>query len=348
MYKAEYIKRTLIFNEAGGTSRGTLYEKPSWFIRIYDEKGRSGMGECSIIPGLSKDDPKLLENKIKEVCRDINNYLNTYHESLLLFPALRFAIEMAMLDLNNNRAFELFPSEFTRGNDSITINGLIWMGSANEMLKRIDQKLQRGFTCLKLKVGAIDFNEELKILQAIRSHYSNKELELRVDANGAFSPTEALVKLEALSKFDLHSIEQPIMAGQAEAMQRLCDKSPIDIALDEELIGINGESAKLDILETIQPQYIILKPSLLGGFQSAEEWIRAAEHNGIRWWATSALEGNVGLNAIAQWVFKKQNPLKQGLGTGQVFSNNIQSPLYLMGEQLYYDKAAGWTNPFDS
>ena len=347
MYRAEYIKRILVFNEAGGTSRGTLYQKPSWFIKICDEKGRTGVGECSIIPGLSIDDTPGLEAKIQDVCIHINDYISNYHQSLKLYPSLRFAIEMALLDLKNKKPYELFPSDFTRGHASITINGLIWMGSADEMLKRIELKLQSGFTCLKLKVGAIDFDEELKILQTIRSRYSVRELELRVDANGAFSFNDALKKLEALSKYNLHSIEQPIKAGQVQEMHQLCKETPIAIALDEELIGIHDSGEKSELISSIQPQYIILKPSLVGGFQSAEEWIDAAENNHVGWWATSALEANIGLSAIAQWVFTKKNSMKQGLGTGQVFSNNIVSPLNLKGEQLYYEQGAKWDDPFD-
>ncbi|MCG8582779.1 MAG: o-succinylbenzoate synthase [Bacteroidales bacterium] len=346
MLKADFIKRDLIFKEAGGTSRGVLYTKPSWFIRICDKQGNVGIGECSIIPGLSVDDTLGLEQKIEEVCLHINRYEKDLHTSLINYPALRFAVEMALLDLSNEKQFHLFGSKFINGEDSIVINGLIWMGEPDEMLRRINEKLENGFQCLKLKVGAIDFGEELKLLEIIRNNYSSDELEIRLDANGAFEVDSAEKKLKQLSKFHIHSIEQPIKAGQAGDMSRLCETSPIPVALDEELIGINENNAKKELLKSISPQYIILKPSLLGGFKSCEEWIDIAEDLGIRWWATSALEANIGLNAIAQWVYTKNNILRQGLGTGQVFTNNIQSPLHLSGEKLFYNPKAKWENPF--
>jgi o-succinylbenzoate synthase len=346
MLKAEFVKRDLIFKEAGGTSRGVLHTKPSWFIRILDENGNCGIGECSIIPGLSIDDKPELEQKIREVCLNINTYAQNLHSSLINCPALRFAIEMALLDLSNTKPFNLFESDFANGDDAIIINGLIWMGEAKEMLRRINDKLKRGFKCLKLKVGAIDFEQELKLLANIRKHYSADELEIRVDANGAFSYSEAGEKLKRLAEYTIHSIEQPIKAGQVKEMNQLCINSPIPIALDEELIGISDYTAKKELLESIKPQYIILKPSLLGGFKASDEWIVLAEELNIQWWATSALEANVGLNAIAQWVYTKNNSLRQGLGTGQVFSNNIDSPLYLSGESLYYNPLQNWENPF--
>ncbi|MCU4156942.1 o-succinylbenzoate synthase [Carboxylicivirga sp. A043] len=346
MHKAEFVKRELEFKEAGGTSRGVLYTKPSWFIKITNEEGCSGIGECSIIPSLSLDDAPDLEDKIEEVCKNIDAYLLDFHSSLVAYPALRFAIEMALLDLSNKRPFHLFDSSFVKGDDSITINGLIWMGEAEEMLRRITHKLQSGFKCLKLKVGAIDFEQELSLLTTIRQHYSADDLEIRVDANGAFAAGEVEEKLQRLANFQIHSIEQPIKAGQIEEMHHTCQTSPIPIALDEELIGVSDYNDKKLLLESIKPQYIILKPSLLGGFSASDEWIELAEKLNVQWWATSALEANVGLNAIAQWVFTKNNPLRQGLGTGQVFTNNIESPLYLSGEKLFYQPKGVWENPF--
>ncbi|WP_430809287.1 MULTISPECIES: o-succinylbenzoate synthase [unclassified Carboxylicivirga] len=346
MLRASYIKRDLVFKEAGGTSRGVLLTKPSWFIRLENEKGDVGMGECSVIPGLSPDDTAELPEVIHQVCSNINNYCQNYHTTLRAYPALRFALETALKGLTQQSAYALFPSAFIEGKASIPINGLIWMGDHDTMLKRIEAKLRDGFSCLKLKVGAIDFEKELSLLKHIRQHYSRNDLELRVDANGAFAPENALERLEALSAYDIHSIEQPIKAGQWEAMHALCQQSPIPIAFDEELIGISDRADKESLLKDIKPQYIILKPSLIGGFQSADEWIALAQNHQIGWWATSALESNLGLSAIAQWVFQKNNPLRQGLGTGQVFTNNLTSPLFLKGEQLYYQPERMWSNPF--
>ncbi|WP_430815240.1 o-succinylbenzoate synthase [Carboxylicivirga sp. RSCT41] len=346
MLKASFVKRELIFKEAGGTSRGVLHTKPSWFIKVSDAYGNFGIGECSIIPGLSIDDNSNLERKIKDVCLNIDDYAANLHETLINYPALRFAIEMALLDLSGKKHLQLFNSKFVDGNDSIIINGLIWMGEPDEMLRRINEKLQSGFKCLKLKVGAIDFDKELQLLELIRNKYTADDLEIRVDANGAFAVDEAERKLHDLSRFKIHSIEQPIKAGQINDMRKLCEVSSIPVALDEELIGINEYETKKELLESIRPQYIILKPSLLGGFKASDEWIQLAEELNIEWWATSALEANVGLNAIAQWVYTKNNTLRQGLGTGQVFTNNIDSPLYLSGEKLFYDPHANWANPF--
>ncbi|WP_289055164.1 o-succinylbenzoate synthase [Carboxylicivirga marina] len=348
MFKAQYVRRDFIFKEAGGTSRGVLRTKPSWLIKISSENGDVGIGECSIIPGLSIEDSPLLEKKIEEVCADIEQYANDYQTSLVDYPGLRFALETAFTGLANGSTYTLFDSDFVNLSKPITINGLIWMGEQAEMLKRIEEKLSKGFKCLKLKVGAIDFNKELELLSTIRKNYSAKELELRVDANGAFSFSSAMDKLNALAKYDIHSIEQPIAASQYEAMYHLCQQSPIAVALDEELIGIKHCDEKRRLLETIQPQYIILKPSLIGGFKSSNEWIELAEQLNIGWWATSALESNIGLNAIAQWVYTKNNSLRQGLGTGQVFTNNIKSPLYLDGDQLYYGEENCWENPFSN
>ena len=347
MLKATYLKRSLKFKQAGGTSRGVLYTKPSWFIKIEDADRGVGLGECSIIPNLSIDDSPDLEKKINEVCRNINRYQYNYHDTLAKYPSLRFALEMAFRGLENNNPHVLYASNFTRGEQAIVINGLIWMGDAEAMLQGIEQKLKQGFSCLKLKIGAIDFDQELQLLKHIRQRFSHHTLELRVDANGAFSPQEALRKLEALNTYHLHSIEQPIKAGQVDEMHQLCRKTPFPIALDEELIGHNSYEDKKALISSICPQYIILKPSLLGGWKASEEWVAIANEHNVEWWATSALEANVGLNAIAQWTYQMNNPLKQGLGTGQVFSNNIASPLYLKGEQLYYDFNTQWQDPFE-
>ncbi len=347
MLKATFKKHNLIFNIPGGTSRGVLTEKPSWYLRIENVQGNIGIGEISIIPNLSLDDVDKMDLTLNDVCSNIDNVVKDYHSRFERQPAVRFGIEMALKDMINSASHILFPSDFTQGMDSISINGLIWMGDLDFMNKQIESKLNQGFTCLKMKIGSIGFDDELSVLKNIRQRFSKDELELRVDANGAFETEEALNKLDLLSKYDLHSIEQPIKAGQWRDMADLCEKTPLPIALDEELIGINGSRKRAEMLSTILPQYIILKPSLTGGFKSSEDWISLAKERQIDWWITSALEGNIGLNAIAQWTYGLQSSLPQGLGTGQVFSNNVNSPLYLKGDQLFYDPHLEWENPFN-
>ena len=247
-----------------------------------------------------------------------------------------FGLETAFYHLHAG-SLAFWDTPFSRGEEGITINGLIWMGSFDEMYARIREKMSAGFRCIKLKIGAIDFDKELQLIEFIRSHFDKDEIELRVDANGAFKPSDAMSRLEALSKFDLHSIEQPIRQGQWEEMAKLCATTPLPIALDEELIGVNTESEKIRLLETIRPQYIILKPSLHGGIAGSKEWIRLANERNIGYWITSALESNIGLNAIAQWTATQEHILPQGLGTGQLFTDNIESPLCIKGERLWFD-----------
>ncbi len=340
MLKASFRPYKLIFNAPGGTSRGVLTEKPSWFISVWDEKHpeKKGIGECSVLPKLSPDDRPEIEAKLKEVCQNINALRTNFHASLAPWPAIRFALETAFLDLQEGAKKILFPGPFTKGEKGIPINGLIWMGSPDEMKKQIAEKLKAGFHCLKMKIGAIDFEQEYQILKNLRRSYHSDELELRVDANGAFSFAEAPVMLERLANLSIHSIEQPIKAGQWQEMARLCETTPLPIALDEELIGITDVEEKQKMVSTIKPQYIILKPSLTGGFRASEEWITIAEKNDVGWWITSALESNTGLNAIAQWTSTLNNSLPQGLGTGQVFSNNLDSPLKIRKGELWTEK----------
>lgn len=323
-YHATFEKKTYIFKQPSGTSRGILTEKHAWFLYLTSDliKDKVGVGECSIIPGLSPDfiDFEQYENEIQSVCLNINHYIENQNV-LEVFPSILFGLETALLDLNSaNGVF--FDTYFTRKERGIPINGLIWMGTKEFMIQQIEDKLKEGFTCLKMKVGAIDFEQELSILKSIRDRFSSSEIELRVDANGAFTPEEALFKLDQLAKFDLHSIEQPIKQGQINQMAELCKKSPLPIALDEELIGIQGFEDKDRILTEINPQFIILKPSLHGGFAGCKEWIQIAEQKLIPWWITSALESNVGLNAIAQFASSFENKLPQGLGTGGLYSDN--------------------------
>jgi o-succinylbenzoate synthase len=344
MLKAYLKKHTLKFITPGGTSRGVLTTKDSWYIFIYDTDLPQviGTGECSILPKLSMDDVPGYEEKLNEVCANIHFYATSFHQSLINWPSIRFGIEMALLDLKNGGVKTIFPSDFVLGLKDISINGLIWMGEVRYMREQLDKKLTEGFDCIKIKVGAIDFAKELNLIREIRKIYDADQIQIRVDANGAFSPNEALNKLTELSKLDIHSIEQPIKAGQWKEMAQLCEKSPLPIALDEELIGVNARAQKEELLQIIQPSFIILKPSLLGGFKASEEWIDLVQKYSVAWWATSALEGNIGLNAIAQWTALQNNLMPQGLGTGQVFSNNISSPLQVHNGHLSYHINQSW------
>ena len=372
-YTASFQKQTFLFKQPSGTSRGVLTEKHAWFISLSkintnhptiqhsspeslrdvtrhpspvtrpsshvsrNLSGRSSsLGECSIIPGLSPDfvDFDSYEKKLREVCENINYYIKNLSE-LEPYPSILFGIETALLGLQSQNENQLFDTPFTRGEVGIPINGLIWMGSKEFMLRQIEEKLQAGFSCLKLKIGALDFETELEILASIRKRYFASDIELRVDANGAFSPTDVLDKLERLSKYQLHSIEQPIKAGQWDEMAKICSETPLPIALDEELIGVVGKSQKSALLEKIQPQYIILKPSLHGGILGTLEWIQLAAEFNIPWWMTSALESNVGLNCIAQFASSFNNKLPQGLGTGGLFENNTSSKLFIDQGYIY-------------
>jgi o-succinylbenzoate synthase len=427
MLQCDYIKTSLKFLQPAGTSRGVLHEKDSWFIRLWnsDDPETVGIGECSLIPGLSPDSAPGFEQQLKAVCQAVGNFVpgkrngagtafateedrtplkkgqshldreraasdneqnpnascgspdvkmhekdkessklsnkesntiqngpNAHQDSLTAeilsnielsaFPAIRFGLETAILDLEHGGKRLLYPSGFTTGATGIPINGLIWMGNKPEMLSRITEKLDQGFKVLKMKVGALSFDDELEILHALRKENPPAQLELRLDANGAWQPNEALEKLKVLSEYGIHSVEQPIAAGTPEAMARVCTISPIPIALDEELIGVHTPEQKEQLLATINPHFIILKPSLLGGFTASEEWINLAEKQGTGWWVTSALESNIGLNAIAQWTATLNTTLPQGLGTGSLFANNIPSPLTVTGSRLFYRPEKAW------
>ncbi len=341
MIKATYKKYILNFKQASGTSRGILKTKETWFIFLTNGD-KQGIGECALFRGLSSDDRPDYEKKLKWVCKHINKGFDFLIRELVEMPSIQFGLEIAFRSLNSEDNFKLFPSKFTENEASISINGLIWMGSETFMKQQIEEKINAGFTCIKMKIGAIDFQAECKLLKSIRASFSSKDIELRVDANGAFFSSEALDKLKTLSDFDLHSIEQPIKQGQIEDMAKLCEMTPLPIALDEELIGVFSVTKKEKLIQTIRPQFIILKPSLVGGFIGSDEWIDIAEQNHTGWWITSALESNIGLNAIAQYTYNKQSDLPQGLGTGNLFTNNIDSPLEVKNGTLQYNSKLNW------
>ena len=343
--KATFFKHTLQFKQASGTSRGVLTYKDTWFIEL-ENNAFKGIGECGMFKGLSIDHRDDFEETLRWACQNIHLGLDALLGQLVAFPSIQFGLEMAFRSLNQKSPFELFPSEFTKGQDSIPINGLIWMRESSFMKQQIKDKLEAGFSCIKLKIGALNFDKELALLKSIRDEFDAQTIEIRVDANGAFKPREALEKLKRLSEFNLHSIEQPIKQGQLQEMAQLCLDTPLPIALDEELIGVFSVTNKQVLLQTIKPQYIILKPTLVGGFKGSQEWIDVAESHNIGWWVTSALESNIGLNAIAQWTYTLKNNLPQGLGTGGLFTNNVQAPLVVNSGRLFYDLKTKWNLKF--
>ena len=344
MIKARISSREFQFLRPATTSRGTILHKKVNFIILYhtDDPSIAGIGECSLFPGLSFDDNKGFEARLKQTVDRINEGEYGSDAGLVDWPSINFAIETAWKDIRVMGSKVLYPSGFTEGKDAIGINGLIWMGTREEVIRQIRQKIEEGFSCLKMKIGAMKFDDEMEILGMLRKDFPADELEIRVDANGAFKPRQALELIKMLADFDLHSIEQPIPAGHLETMASLSESSPIPIALDEELIGRHLTADRRKVLDIIKPQYLVLKPGLLGGIASCAEWIRLARERNIKWWITSALETNIGLNVIAQWTFTLQNPLTQGLSTGSLYSGNITSPLYMYGERLYYDPDRNW------
>ena len=339
--KAFYKKYDLKFKVPGGTSRGVLTSKETWLLLICS-KERYGVGECGLFKGLSVDDVAEYEDVLEQTCADIDLGFDKLYDRLKDFPSIQFGLEQAFLSLQSKDPFEIFPSKFTTQQDSIKINGLIWMGEIAFMKRQIAEKLNEGFNCIKIKIGALDFDAECDLLTKIRKTYPASQVELRLDANGAFVPKEAMKKLEKLATYDIHSIEQPIKQGNISEMKMLCKNSPIPIALDEELIGVQSVRAKQQMLQIIDPQFIILKPSLLGGFKASEAWIKLAEELNIGWWVTSALESNIGLNAIAQWTYMLKSSIPQGLGTGKLFTNNFLSPLEIINGHLVSGKENKW------
>ena len=334
-YNIQIIPRVLHFKQPAGTSRGVYHTRQVWYLLLTDTaSGRYGVGECAPLPDLSCDARPDYEQVLAGICRDFEAKGTIDYEALRPYPSILFGLETALLHLQAG-SVRFFPTPFAAGEEGIPINGLIWMGSFEEMSRRLEEKMRLGFRCIKLKIGAIDFDREVELLARVRQRFSPQEVELRVDANGAFAPADARRKLEILSRFHLHSIEQPIRAGQWKEMAVLCADAPFPIALDEELIGVNDPARKAELLDTIRPQYIILKPSLHGGLHGAKEWTDLATARGIGSWVTSALETNVGLNAIAQWTATLHPRMPQGLGTGLLFTDNVDYPLHIEGDCLW-------------
>ena len=340
-YHIEITTRVFHFKEPAGTSRGVYHTRTSRFVRLTcdDMPGIAGVGECAPLPRLSCDDVPDYDAVLRRHCDDVCARGGIDVDALRDWPSMLFGLETAWRQLHAGGSTALSATPFARGQEGISINGLVWMGDFDTMAARLEQKLAQGFSCVKIKIGAIDFADEIALIARLRDRYGSDRIELRVDANGAFSPTEALDRLRQLALYDIHSIEQPIMAGQWQEMARLCASSPLSIALDEELIGVNTLERKRALLDTIAPRYIILKPSLHGGMAGCREWIDLARERGIGSWITSALESNVGLNAIAHLAAEVYGPaitMPQGLGTGQLFTDNIDMPITICGEKLWY------------
>jgi O-succinylbenzoate synthase len=336
--KANFFAYHLQFKIPAKTSRDTLTQKTIYIIQIWDAQNPNfiAQGECSPLLGLSVDNPNNYTEILQALCEDIQNYKFWLQLGLKNHPSIKMGLEMAILNLKNQTPHVYFPSDFTLGKKAIEINGLIWMGEYEGMRQQIIHKINQGFTCVKLKIGGIDFDNELKLLELIRKDFSAKDIELRLDANGSMKNDEVFYKLDKLSKYHIHSIEQPIATKQWEFMHDLCAQSPIDIALDEELIGVEEYSEKEKLIRAIQPKYLIFKPSLLGGFVATKEWIDLCAQYQIKWWITSALESNLGLNAIAQFAAITNNNMPQGLGTGGLFTNNLEAPIQLVGKTIQF------------
>lgn len=348
--RASVIKKVFEFNFTARTSRGRMKDRTSWFIKLWDENNPSvfGLGECAPLPGLSMDDKPDYETVLNRVAENIStlkvessSWLSEAYEIVPAgFPSILFGLETALLDLKNGGKRVIFDNSFIACK-AIPINGLVWMGDLDLMLQQASIKIEEGFRCIKVKVGGLNFEKECDILNYIRKKYYREEIVLRLDANGAFKTDEALYKLYDLSKFKIHSIEQPIKPGQPE-LEELCRKSPIPIALDEEMIGVSTADAKKDLLSRIKPQFIIIKPSLHGGIRGSQEWISVAESFGIGWWITSALESNIGLNAICQFTANYSVAIPQGLGTGTLYENNFDSPLEVKKGEIFYNPKLSW------
>lgn len=342
MRKITITSKLLHFLQPAGTSRGVYNTRLSFYLKLTSDEQPDviGVGECATLPDLSCDamPPNEYERKLRTFCDEYERTGVIDYEAMRAYPSMLFGLETAVAQFNAKGSLNFFDTPFGRGEEGIPINGLVWMGTFEEMFERLEAKLKAGFRCVKLKIGAIDFDRELQLIRHIRSTFSRKDVELRVDANGGFTPEEALSRMEALVQYDIHSIEQPIKQHQWTEMARLCAATPLPIGLDEELIGVNERQKKIELLDTIRPQYIVLKPSLHGGMAGTAEWIQLARERNIGSWITSALESNVGLNAIAQLtasIYGTNIRHAQGLGTGQLFADNIEMPLKVVGDKLW-------------
>lgn len=342
MRKITITSKLLHFLQPAGTSRGVYNTRLSFYLKLTSDEQPDvvGVGECATLPDLSCDamPPNDYEHKLRTFCDEYERTGVIDYEAMCPYPSMLFGLETAVAQFNAKGSLNFFDTPFGRGEEGIPINGLVWMGTFEEMFKRLETKLKAGFRCVKLKIGAIDFDRELQLIRHIRSTFSRKDVELRVDANGGFTPEEALSRMEALVQYDIHSIEQPIKQHQWMEMARLCAATPLPIGLDEELIGVNERQKKIELLDTIRPQYIVLKPSLHGGMAGTEEWIQLSRERNIGSWITSALESNVGLNAIAQLtasIYGTNIRHAQGLGTGQLFADNIEMPLKVLDDKLW-------------
>jgi o-succinylbenzoate synthase len=334
--KIDIFPYRLVFKRPAGTSRGIYTVRDVCYIHATSEEypGVVGIGECAPLPKLSCDDIKDYQHLLRSFCDDVTRTGHIDYEAMRPYPSMLFGLETALAHLERG-SYNFYDTPFARGEAGIPINGLVWMGDFDYMLRQVEQKMEAGFRCIKLKIGAIDFDHELSLIRHVRSRFSASQIEIRVDANGAFTPANALDRLCRLAELDLHSIEQPIRAGQWEEMRRLTEQSPLPIALDEELIGLNTVEKKIQMLEAVRPAYVVLKPSLHGGIAGSAEWIAEAERLGMGWWVTSALESNIGLNSIAQWCATLRTTMPQGLGTGSLFTNNIEMPLRVKGDCLW-------------
>ena len=342
MRKITITSKLLHFLQPAGTSRGVYNTRLSFYLKLTSDEQPDvvGVGECATLPDLSCDamPPNEYERKLRTFCDEYERTGVIDYEAMRAYPSMLFGLETAVAQFNAKGSLNFFNTPFGRGEEGIPINGLVWMGTFEEMFERLEAKLKAGFRCIKIKIGAIDFDRELQLIRHIRSTFSRNDVELRMDANGGFTPEEALSRMEALVQYDIHSIEQPIKQHQWTEMARLCAATPLPIGLDEELIGVNERQKKIELLDTIRPQYIVLKPSLHGGMAGTEEWIQLARERNIGSWITSALESNVGLNAIAQLtasIYGTNIRHAQGLGTGQLFADNIEMPLKVVGDKLW-------------
>jgi o-succinylbenzoate synthase len=344
MLRATWKEITLTPKFELGTSKGPITSRTVWYLITWHSERPEvkGIGEAALFPGHSKEFPADVRTKLLELCADTSDWSQRVNGDLKDVPSVRFAVEQCLKDLAASGSKVLFPSAFTLGQQGIPINGLVWMGDKSTMKERIRDRIDAGFTTVKMKVGAIGIEDELALLKSVRGEFSAKDITLRVDANGAFDARTAPEVLKRLAELDVESIEQPVPPGLYEVMEELCASSPLPIALDEDLVGLNTRDAKADLLDSVKPQRIVIKPSLVGGWTAAEEWIALAKERGIGWWITSALESSIGLNAIAQWTATLDIQGAQGLGTGGVYSDNIPSPLEAMEGGLYYRPEREW------